>query len=242
MNTDGSRSSVASSTWRAIRDHLEHVAVALGAEAVAVRHLVGERQHVEGRLEVAHRPVQVDRLDRVAADEVDDLERLAQLEQVAEGRRGRRGGARRRGRRRWAGCRPSRRRCGRRRSSACAPGSTSAAGTPTGTCGSARRPSPGRSAPARRRPSAPGRGEQRSRDSGVEEVHPDLGEDPQRRVVDRLQLVGRHDLGRRGSASAAGGTGAARAGGRVDRPSARARRAEPVVDPLRHSRYERTAS
>ena len=31
----------------------------------------------------------------------------------------------------------------------------------------------------------------------VEEVHPDLGEDPQRRLVDRLQLVGRHDLGRR---------------------------------------------
>ena len=74
VNTDGSRSSVASSTWRAMRDHLEHVAVALGAEAVAVRHLVGEREHVERRLEVAHRPVQVDRLDRVAADEVDDVE------------------------------------------------------------------------------------------------------------------------------------------------------------------------
>ena len=41
-----------------------------------------------------------------------------------------------------------------------------------------------------------GGGEQLAR-LRVEEVHPDLGEDPQRRVVDRLQLVGRDDLGRR---------------------------------------------
>ena len=37
-----------------------------------------------GGLDVAHRPVQVDRLDRIAADEVHDLERLAQLEQIPE--------------------------------------------------------------------------------------------------------------------------------------------------------------
>ena len=50
-----------------------------------MEHLVRERQHVQGGVEVAHRPVQVDRLDRVAADEVDHLEGLAQLEEVAEG-------------------------------------------------------------------------------------------------------------------------------------------------------------
>ena len=41
----------------------------------------------------------------------------------------------------------------------------------------------------------PGGGEPLAR-PGVEEVHPDLGEDAQRRVVDRLQLVRRDDLGR----------------------------------------------
>ena len=49
-----------------------------------MRDLVGEREHVERRLEVPHRPVQVDRLDGIAADEVDAVERLAQLEQVPE--------------------------------------------------------------------------------------------------------------------------------------------------------------
>ena len=66
--------------------HLEHVAVALAAEAVAVQHLVGEGEHVERRLEMADRVVQVDRLDRVAADEVDDVERLAEPQQIAERR------------------------------------------------------------------------------------------------------------------------------------------------------------
>ena len=49
-----------------------------------MQQLVGEREHVEGRLEMADRVVQVDRLDGIAADEVDDVERLAQPQQVAE--------------------------------------------------------------------------------------------------------------------------------------------------------------
>ena len=64
--------------------HLEHVAVALAAEAVAVQQLVREREHVERRLEVTDRVVQVDRLDGIPADEVDDVERLAEPQQFAE--------------------------------------------------------------------------------------------------------------------------------------------------------------
>ena len=52
-------------------DHLEHVDVALAAEAVAVDRLVHQGQGVEGRVEVADAVVEVDRLDRVARQEVD---------------------------------------------------------------------------------------------------------------------------------------------------------------------------
>ena len=79
--------------------HLDAVTVLLAAEAVAVDVLVGERQDVERGVDVAHRCVDVDRLDRVAGDEVDRVEHLGQLEQVVETDLGRRCGARRRGRR-----------------------------------------------------------------------------------------------------------------------------------------------
>ena len=49
-----------------------------------MQQLVGEREHVEGGLEMADRVVQVDRFDGIAADEVDDVERLAEPQQVAE--------------------------------------------------------------------------------------------------------------------------------------------------------------
>ena len=56
---------------------------------------------------------------------------------------------------------------------------------------------PGRTAPAasRARRSGPGRTQDLAR-VGVEEVHADLGQDAQRADVDRLQLVGRQELGR----------------------------------------------
>ena len=177
-----------------------------------MRHLVGQRQHVVGRLEVTHRPVQVDRLDRIAADEVHDLEGLAQLEQVPEAVAVAGSTHAVRGRRGWAGCRPSRRPGSRRRSSTCGPGSRRAAGTPTGRSRCARRPAPGRSGPARRRrrsrrpPGArgpPGRGSScRSRRGSAATPR---GSPPARRP--RRPPSGR-------SAAAAGRTDAARAGGR----------------------------
>ena len=48
--------------------------------------LVGQGEHVERGVEVAHGMVGVDRLDGVAADEVHDLEHLAQLQQILERR------------------------------------------------------------------------------------------------------------------------------------------------------------
>ena len=46
--------------------------------------LVGQRQHVERGVDVANRGVDVDRLDRIAGDEVDRVEHLAELQQVVE--------------------------------------------------------------------------------------------------------------------------------------------------------------
>ena len=203
--------------------HLQHVAVALGAEAVAVRHLVGEGEHVEGGLEVAHGPVQVDRLDRVAADEVDDVERLAQLEQVAEGVARARARGCRRDRRRSVGCRPTRRRCARRRSSRCAPGSTSAAGTSRGTWRSARGPWPGRSAPGRRQPTRRrrrGAGASRRRGSSC---RCRAGSPATHRGSPRARRPRRPRSA--GSASSAAGTAAAGGGVSAGPPFDRARRA-----------------
>ena len=64
--------------------HLEHVLVALAAEAVAVQSLVGVREHVVRAFEVADRGVQVDRFDGVARYEVNDVEYLRKFEQIAE--------------------------------------------------------------------------------------------------------------------------------------------------------------
>ena len=46
--------------------------------------LVRQGQDVERGVEMPHGRVEVDRLDRVPADEVHDLEHLAQLQQVLE--------------------------------------------------------------------------------------------------------------------------------------------------------------
>ena len=159
-----------------------------------MRHLVGERQQVGGRLDVADRPVHIDRLDRVPTGEVDHLEHLAQLEQVAEGLAS--AGAAHAVEAddvRWA--------------------ADGAEGDVVATDGQGVRRVPrvhlelsgacadqlddhlrveANALAVDRRP---GSGEPLAR-SGVEEVHPDLGEDAQRRVVDRLQLVRRDDLGR----------------------------------------------
>ena len=82
VKTDGSRSSVASSTPRAIRTISIASRLRCRPEPVAVDRLVGERQHVVDRVEVADRRVDVDRLDRVAGEEVDDVEHLAEPDEV----------------------------------------------------------------------------------------------------------------------------------------------------------------
>ena len=64
--------------------HLDHVLDPLGAEAVGVHDLVGQRQLLEEAVEVADRGVDVDRLDRIAAGDVDAVEVLGELDEVAE--------------------------------------------------------------------------------------------------------------------------------------------------------------
>jgi hypothetical protein len=54
--------------------HLHHVLDPLGAEAVGVHDLVGERQLVEEARRDAARGVHVDRLHRIAAGEMDAVE------------------------------------------------------------------------------------------------------------------------------------------------------------------------
>ena len=67
VNSDGSRSSVASSMPRAMRVISMRVQIALAPERIGVDRLVGQRQHVEQRVEMADRGVDVGRLDRIAA-------------------------------------------------------------------------------------------------------------------------------------------------------------------------------
>ena len=64
--------------------HLEHVTIALCAEAVAVDHLVAHREHVVGGLDVADGRVQVHRLDGIAGEKVDDVEHGRQLHEILE--------------------------------------------------------------------------------------------------------------------------------------------------------------
>ena len=145
---------------------------------------------------MAHRRVQVDRFDRVPGGEVHAVEHLAQAEQVAEVVAGalealaveppdvRRAGdapegdviaADRQGVRRVAGVQAERRRTGgdrldhHRRIEADPRRVVGHVGTG---------------------------GAQELAGVWIEEVHADLGEDPQRRIVDRLELVGGHRLHR----------------------------------------------
>ena len=173
-----------------------HVPVALAAEAVAVQRLVGQREHVERGVEVADRVMQVDRLDGVATDEVDGVEHLASRN------------------RSWKPARSPGRRTPSR--------STMFGGLPTEPNASPvatdrecvcrvpgvqrerrrrmsdqlGRPARGRSGRGRRPVDLGAGGREQVTRLRIEEVHADLVEDAQRRVMDRLELVGRHDLGR----------------------------------------------
>src|SRR3546814_8779895 len=64
--------------------HLDAVLDALAPQRVGVQRLVGHGQDVAQRLQVADRGVDVDRLDRVAAEHVDGVELVAEPDQVLE--------------------------------------------------------------------------------------------------------------------------------------------------------------
>jgi len=177
-------------------DQLEAIAVPLPTQAVGVDRLVGQRQRVVRGIEMADGRVDVDRLDRVTGDEVDDLEHLGEADEVlvvgpvahppaalqVGDVRGTRDGAE---------------------------------GDPVAADPQVPRRVPGMERERRRRsrddrqdhrPIEPyalaadldacaGGGQQRP-GIGVQEVHADLLEDAQGRLVDRLQLIGRDGLGR----------------------------------------------
>ena len=196
MKTDGSRSIVACVDAAGDADHLEHVDVALAAEAVAVDRLVHQGQRVVAGPQVPDAVMEVDRLHRVARQEVDGVERLGQAQQVLVvgpvadppaaievGDVGR------------AADGPER--------------------DPVATELDVTRGVAGMERELRRRgldqlgdhrgveahplriglDGRPGGAQDLAR-VGVEEVHPDLGQDAQRAGMDRLELVGRQQLGR----------------------------------------------
>ena len=177
-------------------DHLEDVEVALTTEAVAVDRLVHEGQRVVARPQVADAVVEVDRLDGVARQEVDGVERLGQAQQVLVvdaitdpppvvevGDVGR------------AADRPE---------GDPVPAELDVIGGIPRVERELRRRRPDQLGDhVRIEPHAErvGRrlgagGAQDLARVRVEEVHPDLGQDPERAQMDRLELVGRHDLGR----------------------------------------------
>src|SRR5208283_971131 len=59
------------------------VEISLSAETVSVNRLVRQSQHVEQRVEMAHRRMHVDRLDRIAAPEVDGVKRVSESKKIA---------------------------------------------------------------------------------------------------------------------------------------------------------------
>ena len=159
--------------------------------------LVGQRQRVVRGIEMADRRVDVDRLDRVAGDEVDDLEHLGKADEVLvvgpvahpaaalqvgdvrgtrDGAEGHPVAADQQVPRRVPGMERERRRRGRddRRDHRPIEPNALAAGLDACAGGGQQRPG-----------------------IGVQEVHADLLEDAQGRLVDRLQLIGRDGLGRR---------------------------------------------
>ena len=175
--------------------HLDHVDVALSAQRVHVDHLVGERQQVERRLEMPDRAVDVDRFDGVPAGEVDRVQRLHQPQQVAEVvavagatttvEIGHVGGAGHRAERQMV----------------------AADREMVGRVGGVQRELAGCGGDDRGDhlgieahhlvvvQRGAGAGEQRSR-LGVEDLHPDLAQDSQRGLMDRLDLIGGRQLGR----------------------------------------------
>ena len=82
VKIDGSRSSVASSTPRAIRTISSASRFRWRPSDVGVDRLVRERQQRRGSRAGGGRRVDVDRLDRIAGEEVDDVEHLEQADQV----------------------------------------------------------------------------------------------------------------------------------------------------------------
>jgi hypothetical protein len=56
--------------------------ISIAPETVGVDRLVGQRQHVEQRVEMADRGGNVDRLDRIAADEMNRIETLPKPDEV----------------------------------------------------------------------------------------------------------------------------------------------------------------
>ena len=62
--------------------HLDGIEIALAAQAVDERHLVRQRQHVVGGVQVTDRRVEVHGLHGVASHRMDGIEHLAQFEQV----------------------------------------------------------------------------------------------------------------------------------------------------------------
>jgi hypothetical protein len=66
-------------------DHLHHVLDPLGAEAVGMGHLVGQRELLVEAIEVPDARVDVDRLHRVAAREMDAVEVLRELDELLVG-------------------------------------------------------------------------------------------------------------------------------------------------------------
>ena len=65
-------------------DHFKRVEVAVAAKAVGVDRLVGQGQHVEQRIEMAHRGVDVGWLDRIAAPQMHAVDALAEPDKIAE--------------------------------------------------------------------------------------------------------------------------------------------------------------
>ena len=82
VNSEGSRSNVSSSMPRAMRAISMPVADALAPQAVGVDRLVRQREHVEQRVEMADRGVDVDRLDGIAAPDMDRIEALAEPQEI----------------------------------------------------------------------------------------------------------------------------------------------------------------
>ena len=122
VKTDGSSSSCSREMPRRDAGDLDAVDIALLAERIDVEHLVGQRREVADAFEVAHRGVDVDRLDRIAAGACSGCCASARASGSCGSPPGCRAGGRGRGRSSWAPTPSARRPDCCRRSAHCAPG------------------------------------------------------------------------------------------------------------------------